>query len=142
MSAVDKRFSHVGIIFRNNDTISVIHAMANSFGGNGHVRITSLQEFVGNSKAGAIYRFPFNSGVRKAFATKALQYAKAKVPFDWKFNNQDTASVYCTELVLHVVNSTLGRSYIKPLTQRKHLLFVSVEDTYTYPEALKPVICF
>jgi hypothetical protein len=100
LSPVDKRYSHLGIIRRINNKITVIHAEAGSSDGKSMVKETGLQDFLNIAKSIGIYRF--NNIRRNDISDEAVKLVNR--PFDWNFDSNEEESVYCTELLFIIIN--------------------------------------
>ncbi len=92
----DKRFSHAGIVMIDeNGEYFVIHSVGNDFTGQGAVAIEPLEKFVQELRGLGVSR------LQVADADILVDNAKKYVnlPFDWKFNSDDSSAIYCTELI-------------------------------------------
>ncbi|MBE2280078.1 MAG: hypothetical protein IAE91_06785 [Ignavibacteriaceae bacterium] len=103
--AVDKesQYSHVGIIFLENEKISVVHSVPEEEPGEGdYVKKESLEVFLKQDRTSnfGVFRVKDSSVANKA-AEYSIRLFKEKTPFDNDYNLQDTAKVYCTELIYH-----------------------------------------
>ena len=95
-NVADHRFSHVGIVSIGGDGLCrVIHAEADDLTGDGRVGIDTLEHFVGESSSVGISRL--HAGDPNLLAEYAASFVGR--PFDWKFNRNEDAAVYCTELI-------------------------------------------
>ena len=128
----DKKFSHVGIIYKteNNDTTFVIHAEADDFSGIGYVKKEPVAIFLSDAKDWAIYRFNADKGIQKKISEYAFQYHQKKIPFDTAFEIDDSSAFYCTELVGHCINNALQYKVIKSNTVMKSRAYIATDDTY------------
>jgi Permuted papain-like amidase enzyme, YaeF/YiiX, C92 family len=103
--AADDRseYSHVGIIRRIGDEISVVHAEpADSEHQDGTVRSDSLSSYLAFDKASAaaLYRaVEVPAPLRREAAEIAARYARDKTPFDGRFDLGTADHLYCTELI-------------------------------------------
>lgn len=115
-SVTDKRYSHMGIIHIEDGQINVIHSEGTTEPGKDYVKQESLDDFIKIARSIGIYRLNETDG--NTIAASALQYIG--FPFDWKFDFEDEAKIYCTELLYHVLKQTspdikLETTYIKEL---------------------------
>lgn len=101
----DTRFSHVGMILRENGQTMVIHSVPEDEGHRGGVIVEPLEAFTSQEAAQDIgfYRV----GVTTEQAQHALAYAWAQLgkPFDSHFEMASDDAFYCTELVLKALGS-------------------------------------
>jgi uncharacterized protein YycO len=95
------RFSHVGLIVTDKDTVWVIHAVPSEGGDDGGVVKHSLAAFLdpGNAADFAIYRHrtlaPDQRRIVRETALDAIG-----TPFDYDMQLSDAEALYCSELVL------------------------------------------
>ena len=131
-------FSHVGIIYKNNKDAFVIHAVPDeSEDGNDIVKLDPINEFLKINRAVeyAVYRIKnSNPLTTKANAVKiALEYANKKIPFDSKFDLEDSNELYCTELVW---KSYKGAGLDLIDNNFDHLIVPMGSDKYILPGSL------
>lgn len=132
MSHVEKRFSHVGIIYKaaEQDSAFVIHAEADDYSGIGFVKKEPIDIFLKNVRDWAIYRLTTKEVYQKKISDYAFQYHKMNIPFDTAFDETDSSSFYCSELVKHCVNNALSTELIKAKTVKNDKAFIAIDDTY------------
>jgi uncharacterized protein YycO len=94
-SQKDKRFSHLGIIHRHDDGITVINAEGLAWEGKNYVSESTLHEFINPARIIGLYRLDGVEG--KMISEEALKMIGR--PFDWDFNLNDSDKLYCTELL-------------------------------------------
>lgn len=103
MSQQDKRFSHAGIIRKENGNAYVYH-MANENGQSGLIK-TPFKTFTNNAvcRAYEIVRYPMQEQARSNFIDQIEFIIQHKIHFDDEFllNNQ---SYYCSELIADLMN--------------------------------------
>ena len=98
--------SHCGIIVKTDSCWSVIHSIPghlSPFSKEDGIVITSLSEFIDDSYHNSIIITRLKRDSLNQIAQKALSYAERKVPFDYDFNYNDTTSLYCSELILRIL---------------------------------------
>ena len=98
--------SHCGIIVLTDSCWSVVHSIPGHFSlfpKEDGVIITSLSEFVEDSYHNSIIITRLKRDSLYQIAQKALNYAERKIPFDYDFNYNDTTSLYCSELILRIL---------------------------------------
>jgi len=97
--------SHCGIIVQTDSCWSVVHSIPGrfSFSKEDGVIITPLSEFMEESYPNSVIITRLKRDSLSRIAQKALSYAERKVPFDYDFNYNDTTSLYCSELILHIL---------------------------------------
>ena len=103
MSQHDKKFSHAGIIRKENG-IAVVYHMANENGRSGLLK-TNLNDFINTQvcRSYEIVRYPINDNDRSQLLNKIDLLLADQVHFDDEFllNNQ---SYYCSELIANLMN--------------------------------------
>ena len=104
MSQHDKKFSHAGIIRKENRTPFVYH-MANENGQSGLLK-TKLNDFVNTQvcRSYEIVRYPMKDNMRTQLLNQIDLLLTDEIHFDDEFvlNNQ---SYYCSELVADLINT-------------------------------------
>ena len=116
--------SHCGIIVKINTCWSVIHSIPghfSPFSKDDGVIITSLSGFMEEAHPNSVIITRLKRDNLNQIAQKALSYANRKVAFDYDFNYNDTTSLYCSELILRILEDkfaltpeTLGVKEIPP----------------------------
>jgi hypothetical protein len=104
MSQHDKKFSHAGIIRKENGTAFVYH-MANENGQSGLLK-SKLNDFVNTQVCSSyeIVRYPMKDNMRTQLLNQIDLLLTDKIHFDDEFvlNNQ---SYYCSELIADLINT-------------------------------------
>jgi hypothetical protein len=114
-SSEDRRFSHLGIIHRKGDDITVINAEGLAVQGKDYVNEVSLEEFLEIAIAAGVYRARDLEGSR---ISEAAAFFKGR-PFDWKFDMDEEDTLYCTELFYAVVKRIAPEMQIKTVFQKE-----------------------
>jgi hypothetical protein len=117
LSAADKRFSHSGIIRKENGIITVIGAegLENKYTEKKPgVTEKTLEDYIQDKNNIGIYRAKRNN--RKLYSCKAMEYIG--VPFDYKYTLDNERELYCTQFVQVVLRETntgiqLRKTYVK-----------------------------
>ncbi|MDR2481249.1 MAG: hypothetical protein LBD07_03030 [Spirochaetaceae bacterium] len=116
LSAIDKRYSHIGIVHRDDDLITVINAEGDTARGKDFVHEVPFDDFLKAARAVGVYRMENVEGSR--ISNAALEYLG--IPFDWQFDMNDESKLYCTELLYVVLKRVapelnLNTVYLKEL---------------------------
>ena len=125
------RFSHVGMVVTDGQDRRVIHAMPDEPGQPGGVREETLVDFLAPTVAGdaAVYRVSaLDDTVRQRLHTYLL--AQRGKPFDYDFAQSTPERLYCSELVISVLEQA-GLT-LAPATVRLPL----VAEPVILPDAL------
>jgi hypothetical protein len=115
-SAMDKRYSHIGIVHISNGLVTVINAEGDAGHGRDFVNEVSLDDFLKVARTIGIYRINNIDGSQ--ISQTALEYLGT--PFDWKFDMADNSKLYCTELLYVILKRIqpaikLDTVYVKEL---------------------------
>ena len=111
LSEKDKRFSHVGIIRKSNNQITVINADGTATQKRGFVNEDSLESFLKDSSMIGIFRTNDVDG--HLISNVAFEYIG--VPFDWNFDLDDVHELYCTELIYVVLKDLESKIQLKKI---------------------------
>ena len=125
----ESRYSHIGIILRQADDVSVIHIEPCRDGDDG-VKRESLEDFFASDKAsaGAIVRLSnLTDSQRQVISQHLLLAAHSKIGFDHDYSLSDTTRMYCTELTEWAyskadINLSEGRRHPLPLASEAVIL--------------------
>jgi hypothetical protein len=127
MSQHDKKFSHAGIIRKENGTAFVYH-MANENGQSGLLK-TKLNDFVNTQVCSSyeIVRYPMRANMRSQLLTKIDLLLTDQVHFDDEFllTNQ---SYYCSELIANLMNEFSGLHI--PYSQIGDYKYYAIDNLY------------
>lgn len=125
----DARYSHIGIIVRQADDVSVIHIEPQR-GGDEGVRCERLEVFFADDKAvsGAIVRLDnLTCEQRQTISQYLLLAARSPIRFDHDYTLSDTTRMYCTELTEWAyskagITLSAGRRHTLPLASEAVIL--------------------
>ncbi|MBN2570663.1 MAG: hypothetical protein JXA68_00930 [Ignavibacteriales bacterium] len=100
----DSPYSHVGIVYKDRDSIFVIHAVPGEEDADtDFVRMDYIDDFLDctNNTGGSIYRFydSINYKLPDSAASIAKSYFNEKIMFDPDFSMRSNNKLYCTELI-------------------------------------------
>ncbi|MFW5892105.1 MAG: YiiX/YebB-like N1pC/P60 family cysteine hydrolase [Bacteroidota bacterium] len=110
--AEDLPVSHVGMIVKNDQGgFSVIHSVSQTLSDYNGVQIQDLQTFVRDSQDSSIVIVRYKNAIEKEgsdhqMAKHAYRYLDKKVPFDYKFDLDDSTGFYCSELIVRIFSDT------------------------------------
>ena len=127
LNGKDCRFSHIGILSCEGDSVFVYHSEASELTGVGQVMKTPFEEFAKDALEWEI--FPFGDSVVGAEVVKRAEFYRRKsTPFDLDFDLSNDSALYCTELVAKCVNLSFGKDTILPTGGINGLRYYSVDD--------------
>lgn len=97
----DARFSHVGLIVRDGETVWIVHAVPDQDGNDGGVIREGIAQFLDPRDAAdfAIYRHQTLSEEQGLIVRQAA-LAAIGIPFDYGLRLSDPGELYCSELVI------------------------------------------
>ena len=126
----EEKYSHIGIISKENDSLFVYHSEASEFTGIGFVKRELLNSFLKGIETYDFYKLNFNDSINSRIVEQAKQYHCLKAPFDTDFNSSNDEKLYCTELIATSINKTLRDSVIKPTMILNKRKIFSLDDVY------------
>ena len=132
------RFSHVGIVVREEGDWRVVHAVPyepedeNDFD---RVKCESLVGFLGRYPDAEYghYRPKIAHESLTRIVAHALRQSQKQVPFDHAYNLEDTTELYCTELIEYVYGL---EGYSLSEGRRTEVSFPSLSGLYIFPSDL------
>ncbi len=135
LNSREQVFSHLGVIRRTSDSLTVLHATAGDLTGIGGIEAVPLSLFMPQGDFDvAVYRLQTPQSVRDALADDILRLRAKGTPFDPFFNVADTTRLYCAELVAYSVNRVLEREAVQPSGVFMGKPIYTVDDCYLIPE--------
>ncbi|MCL2290048.1 MAG: hypothetical protein FWC34_05000, partial [Bacteroidetes bacterium] len=144
--AADKEggYSHIGIIVKDATGWKVIHAVPGETDKEYPEEIVkkeTLSQFFAPKRAvsGAIFRLDTNENIGVLAAEKAQTLFERKLPFDHKYNLEDSTEMYCTELIVFAfqyagIDISEGRRRTYPAIRGE---FILPSDILAYPKLKK-----
>ena len=114
LSQNDKKFSHLGIIRKKDNIVTVIHSEGSTE--NDYVKEVSLNDFISIAQSIGIYRL---KNIENEIVSEiALEYKNQA--FDWQFDMENDDKIYCTELLYIILkrldpNIKLNTLWIKEI---------------------------
>lgn len=120
--------SHCAVIAEENGKKNVIHTVSSELSGKDGVQQEPLEQFVKESVRGTFIAVRLK---KKGFdATLPLSYVrnylKQRVPFDDKFDLNDSSRLYCTELIYRAYLNAYGEDLFTSRFQTDHPDFLSL----------------
>lgn len=129
-ASVEKKYSHIGIVSKENDSLFVYHSEASEFTGIGFVKRELLNSFLNKIDVFSFYKLNFDDTINLQIIEKVKEYYHLKVPFDINFNSSNDKKLYCTELIAISINKTLEDSIIKPTITLNDKKIFGLDDIY------------
>lgn len=101
----DIGISHCAILTKENGKFIVIHSVSQSLSNFDGVQKQPLENFIKDSQDNSLivvrYKLTDSIGLQK-IGSRAKYYLSKKVPFDNKFDLEDSSEIYCSELLWKV----------------------------------------
>ena len=135
MNTTKEPYSHCGIIVRNHDSLTVIHAIADilSESNEDGVQAISLNNFVRLTTDSMLFvcRPIFEDSLGIKLANEAIIMLNKKLPYDHRYNLSSENKIYCSELIYRAFLNATGQNVfkIKKVGKLDILLFETFNDT-------------
>lgn len=127
LNGENSRFSHIGIVACEGDTLFIYHSEASEFTGVGEVLKSSVVDFIRESLEWEV--FPLKDSLLGEKVVEWAEFYRAKqTPFDMDFDATDDSALYCTELVAKCINFACGKDTIKPTGVIQNKRFYRIDD--------------
>lgn len=133
-SVKEKKYSHIGIISIQNDSIFVYHSEASELTGVGKVKREVIHSFLNKIKTYGIYRINSNEFIKEKIVNEAELYYKDETKFDLNFDLTNDDEVYCSELVANSINKGFQKKVIRPNIIFNDKEFYGIDDIYLNKE--------
>ncbi|MCL6217739.1 YiiX/YebB-like N1pC/P60 family cysteine hydrolase [Zunongwangia pacifica] len=133
----EKKYSHIGIISKENNIIYVFHTEANELTGSGKVKKERLDSFLNGIETFDFFETIFNTHTNLEIVNTVKDYYKKETPFDIDFNTDNDHELYCSELIAVSINKTIGKEIIKPTLILNKKKYFSLDDIYLNSEIIK-----
>ncbi len=104
--------SHCGIICKKDNKLEVIHSESSSFLTEEGIQLQDFDSFTDAGHKNSIIIVRYNQCKPEEFIkiTKAAHYyLDKKIPFDYAFNPDDTATMFCSEIIWHVFKDAFNK---------------------------------
>lgn len=132
MASAEKKFSHIGILSVENDSVFVYHSEANELTGIGSVKREEIHQFLNDIRTYGFYQFNYPDSVTSQIVNEVRRYYENRTPFDLEFDAGNDDKLYCTELIATSVNTILGKDEIQPKIQIQDKLIYGLDDIYLH----------
>lgn len=126
----DKKYSHIGIISIENDSVFVYHAEASEFTGIGFVKREEVNYFLDGIKVYDFFKLEFPNSTKSKILHHTKEYYINKTPFDLDFDSFNEDKVYCTELIANSMNKALDSLFIIPTLILNGKKVYALDDIY------------
>lgn len=126
--------THAGILVKRNNNWSVIHALSSDVSDIDGMQIQPLADFLSYSAPGKIIitrAKNTDTATGKKIAQLAESYLAKHIPFDHKGVIDDTATLFCTELIWVIIEKDLHILTLPHELEAREKLFYSMEPMYS-----------
>lgn len=136
-ASAEQKFSHIGILSIENDSVFVYHSEASELTGIGSVRRDEIHVFLKGIKVFEFYEMDYSETEIASIVSEAKKYFRQKTPFDLDFDNSNDDKLYCTELIATAINNILGEDEIQPGIILNDKEIYGLDDIYLHPRVQK-----
>ncbi len=127
-STTDKRFSHVGMLYIENNATFIIHTLDDDLKKIKHTVQEPFTNFLDDALTWKIYKLPITPKERFWLDYNIKREVKAAKPFDYHFDLASLDRYYCTELIWRLLKDSLGRDIVPTRTSKNGQTFLAIED--------------
>jgi hypothetical protein len=114
---VDKKYSHAGLVFFENDKPYIWHILNDENNISGTIKKESLLQFANprNNFSFGIFRYALTNEETKNLKTQVLAWHKKGIEFDNEFSLKSNSKMYCSEMIYKAIKKATGNR-ITPAT--------------------------
>lgn len=133
----DTSYSHCGLLFIENDTIFVYHALGGIYNPSQKLMRQPLDSFCNpaENNAVAVYRYPLTSPQINKLEETVQRYFNAGVKFDLYFNYQSDDRLYCAEFVFKSLNRAVDSTLTSYIRTDTIPYGVTTDDLFLHPRS-------
>jgi hypothetical protein len=127
--------SHCGFVYRQGDSLCILHSVAKELTGKDGVQTVYLDEFLADCVDGYFYVVRIkDSTAQKHIPSIATNYFNKKAPFDYTINYSDSTKVNCSEFVYQVLKRAGSPNCFSTIAveNKKVLAFNSLIDSTNF----------
>lgn len=132
MNRKDTSFSHCGIIYKENDSLFVYHAIGGIYNPSQKLKRELLDSFCNPAENDAlgVYRYNLNTVFKENLNNTVKNYYKAGLKFDLFFNFKSDDVMYCSEFVFKSLNKSTNGMLTKYLRLDTIPFGVTTDDLF------------
>ncbi|MFM2138529.1 MAG: hypothetical protein RJA57_836 [Bacteroidota bacterium] len=137
MNRKDTSFSHCGLLFIENDSVVVYHAIGGIYNPSQRLRREPIDSFCNprENDAYGIYRFPLTAGQTDSLRHIVAGYYAAGLKFDLYFNFLSDDVMYCSEFVFKSLNRARQMRMSAYVRLDTLPYGVTTDDLFLHPES-------
>jgi len=132
MNRKDTSFSHCGLVYRENDSFFVYHAIGGIYNPSQKLKRELLDSFCNPKENDAIgiYRYNLSTKQERKLDTIVKNYFNAGLKFDMYFNFLSDDVMYCSEFVFKSLNQSTNGSLSKYVRMDTIPFGVTTDDLF------------
>ncbi|WP_460758992.1 C40 family peptidase [Niabella terrae] len=132
---VEKIYSHCGVVQVEQDSVFVYHAMGGRENPSRALMRQDLQTFCSpeQGRGFAIYRYPLTPRQSLRLSGLVQESYRQRLLFDWHFNFETDAEMYCSEFVFKCLNRALAGQLQQVVDRQVPPVYISIDDLYLLP---------
>ncbi|MBK6938049.1 MAG: hypothetical protein IPH18_15090 [Chitinophagaceae bacterium] len=133
----DTSFSHCGLVFIENDSPFVYHALGGTYNPSQKLMRQSIEEFANPNENNSIgiYRYGLTANELLKLADVVHGYHRTGLKFDIFFNFQSDNAMYCSEFVFKSLNQAVDGKFSSYVRTDTMPYGVTTDDLYLNPES-------
>lgn len=132
MSQRESKYSHAGIIHKENEKVFVYHAIGGEENISNKLRKDPLEVFCNPNDVHAfgIYRLDLDAGQLLELDSLAEMYYTSGLEFDTKFDLSTDAKMYCSEFVYKLISRVAHNENYLSLSAVSGMKYVACDNLY------------
>jgi Permuted papain-like amidase enzyme, YaeF/YiiX, C92 family len=132
MNRKDTSFSHCGLLFIENDSVVVYHAIGGIYNPSQQLRRDPIDSFCNPTENNAfgIYRYGLEAPQQEKLKQIVNDHYKAGLRFDLFFNYQSDDVMYCSEFVFKSLNKSVNGALARYVRMDTIPFGVTTDDIY------------
>lgn len=133
----DTSFSHCGLLFIENDSIFVYHALGGAYNPSQKLMRQPLESFCDPAENNAIgvYRYPLNTAQLNKLQKTVADYYRSGLKFDLYFNYKSDDRMYCAEFVFKSLNRAVDSSLTSYVRLDTIPFGITTDDLFLHPDS-------
>lgn len=136
MNRKDTSYSHCGVLFIENDSVVVYHALGGSYNPGQKLLREPIDSFCNpkDNNAFGIYRYSLSGDQLLLMQQTVLNYYKQGLKFDMYFNYFSDDKMYCSEFVFKSLNKSYGGALSGYIRLDTIPFGVTTDDIFLHPQ--------
>jgi hypothetical protein len=126
----ERKYSHIGVLSIENDTVFVYHSEASELTGIGCVKREALSSFLYEIKTYDFFNINLSDTIVEKVVANSRSYYDLHTSFDLDFDSFNDDELYCSELVALSINKATCSNLIKPSLELNQKKLYALDDIY------------